>query len=158
MVWFGQFFGLWGTWQMFLKWRGSIICWQSLRGPYWDMSCLNFCMMASAVFEVVLKIKGYLLKVSAMMRYSVLLCLKKPVARSCHGPFGMSLGSISCTAWFALNWVHMLHLLMYSVMSTSMPGQKTVSLVRCYIFSVPLWPLYNSLIALSYSSGGMQIW
>ena len=62
------------------------------------MRCLNICMVLSAVFEVVLKIKGYLLKMSAIMIYSALLHLKKLVVRSCHWPSGMSIGSINCTA------------------------------------------------------------
>ena len=74
-----------------------------LGSPYYDISCLNFCIMLSADSEVVLKIKGYLLEVSAIIKYPALLCLKKLAARSCHGLSGMSLSSISCMAYVALN-------------------------------------------------------
>ena len=42
------------------------------RGPYWEMCFFSFQMMESADLEDVWYMKGYLLKVSVTMRYSLL--------------------------------------------------------------------------------------
>ena len=87
--------------------------------------------------------------------WGILCCSvwKKSVARCCHRPSGISLGSISYMAWVALYWVHILHHFTYSVLSAFMPGQQTVSLMRQCIFSVPLCPQCSFLRVLSWYSG-----
>ena len=77
----------------------------------------------SAVFVVTLKMKGNLLKTSDMSKYSLLLNWKKSVVRSCHGAWGTSHGSSGCIGCVALCCRQMLHLLTYSMISASMPGQ-----------------------------------
>ena len=69
-------------------------------GPYWEISCWEF--LVCATLEEVWYMKGYLLNVSAMRRYSLLLNVKKLVARSCQRILGMSLGSMGWRAYMAL--------------------------------------------------------
>ena len=56
---------------------------------------MNLHITVSTVFVDILKVKGYLLNVPAISRYSLLLNLKKLAARSCQGASGTSLGIIS---------------------------------------------------------------
>ena len=54
--------------------NGGPLSVESLLGdPYWEMSDLNLGVIDSATFEDILYRNGYLQKVSAMRRYSVLL-------------------------------------------------------------------------------------
>ena len=61
-----------------------------LRYPYYEISRLSLLIMVSAVFDVTLKMKGYLLNTSTMNKYSLLLNWKKSVARYCHWASGTS--------------------------------------------------------------------
>ena len=117
--------------------------------PYCEKSCVNFHMTVSAVFVVILNANGYLLNVSAMSRYSFPLKLKKSAARSCQGTSGTSPGIIGGMCWVALCYVQVLHLLTYSTMSMSIPGQYNVALVLCCIFSIPKCISCNSCSDLS---------
>ena len=54
---------------------------------------MNLYARLSAALVNILKVKGYLLNISAINRYSLLLNLKKSVARSYYGTSGTSLGS-----------------------------------------------------------------
>ena len=57
--------------------------------------------MGSVAFEDVWYMKGYLLKVTATRRYSLLLNVKKSAARSCQEESGTSFRSIGWTAYLA---------------------------------------------------------
>ena len=50
-----------------------------LGGPYCEMSDLILCITGSAALDHLVEKRWYLLNVSAVRRYSVLLCLKKEV-------------------------------------------------------------------------------
>ena len=66
------------------------------------MSDLIFFTIGTATFDEILYKKGYLLKLSIIRRYSVLLLWKKSAARSCQKPSGISLsntGSMACVAF-----------------------------------------------------------
>ena len=69
---------------------------------------------------------------------------------------GTSLDIMGCTACVALCLGQILQCFTYSVMSASMLCQYIFSLVRCSIFSIPLWPSGNSLSILWYNSGGIH--
>ena len=79
-------------------------------GLYCEISCCNLVCMASVVLEEALNMKGYLLKVLHVSRCYLLWSMKKSVVRCCHGPSGMSLGSMGCVACIAFCWVQMLYL------------------------------------------------
>ena len=119
------------------------------RVPHCKKSCMNLCMMVSAVFMEVLKVKGYLLNVSVTNKYCLLLKVKKLAARSCQGASGTSLGIMSWMCWVALCWMHVLQHFTYSTMSSSIPGQYIVDLALCYIFSMPRCTSCNSFSDLS---------
>ena len=78
-------------------------------GPYLLTSC-NFYLIKSAMLDEALYMKGYLLKVLNMSRYSFPWCVKKSVVKSCHRPLGMSQQSIGSTSWVILYLVHTVHL------------------------------------------------
>ena len=67
-------------------------------------------MMGSAALEEILCMKGYLLNVSAIRRYSLLLKVKKLMARSCWDLLGIYLGSMGLKACVTLCCVYILHL------------------------------------------------
>ena len=96
--------------------------------PYCEKSCMTLNVMVSAVFVEILKVKGYLLNVSATNKYSLFLKVKKLVARSCQGASGASLGILGWMCWVALCWMHVLQCFTYSTLSASIPGQYIVAL------------------------------
>ena len=104
--------------------------------PYCEKSCMNLCVMVSAVFVEILKVKGYLLNVSVTNKYSLFLKVKKLVVRSCHGASDTSLG-MGWISWIALCWMHVLQCFTNSTMSASIPGQYIVAFALCCIFSMP---------------------
>ena len=74
--------------------NGGPLSVDKLKGyPYYEISCLSLLNTVSAVFVVTLKMKGNLLKISDMSKYSLLLNWKKSAVRSCHGAWGTSHGS-----------------------------------------------------------------
>ena len=97
-------------------------------------SCVNICITVSAVFVEILKVKGYLLKVSVISRYSLFLNFKKSAVRSCQEASGTFLGIIGWVCWVALCWVHVLQHLTYLAISASILGQYSVALTVCCIF------------------------
>ena len=64
-----------------------------LRVQYCENSCVNLCATLSPVLVDILKVKGYLLNILAINRYSLVLNLKKLAVRFCKGASGTSLGS-----------------------------------------------------------------
>ena len=61
-------------------------------GAYWEIKFCNFLIMESADLEDVWEMKGYLLKVYTMRKYSLWLYVKS-AARSCHRESGTSWGA-----------------------------------------------------------------
>ena len=72
-----------------------ICCWLIifLEGHIGKLGYDVFSMMESAALEV-WNIKGYLLNILVMRRYSLLLNVKKSVAKSFQGALGISLGGM----------------------------------------------------------------
>ena len=128
---------------------GPLSVFKHLGVPYCKNSCVNLCITVSAVFVEILKVKGYLLNVSMISRYFLFLNLKKSAARSCHRASGASLGIIGWVCWVALCCVHVLQHLTYSAIFTSIPGQYSVVLAMCCIFSIPRCMSCNSFSDLS---------
>ena len=129
-----------------------------LRIPYCEKSCVNLHITVSAVFVDILKVKGYLLNISAIRRYSLFLNLKKLAERSCQGASGTSLGITGWVCWVALCCICVLQHLRYSDISASIPGQYSVALALFCIFSIPRCMSCNSVSDLSKSSGGKHMW
>ena len=113
---------------------GPLLVVKFLGVPYCEKSCVNLHVTVSAVFVEILKVKGYLLKVSVTNRYSLFLNVKRSAVRSCRGASGTSLGISGWVDWVALCWMHVLQHLTYSTMSASIPGQYIVVLALCCIF------------------------
>ena len=81
---------------------GLLLVVKLLRAPYCERSCMNLCVRVSAVFVDILKVKGYLLNVSATNKYSLFLKVKKSAARFCQGASGTSLCIMGWMCWVAL--------------------------------------------------------
>ena len=110
-----------------------------------ELACDGFCCF----FVEILKVKGYLLNVSTTNKYSLFLNVKKSAARSCQGASGTSLGIMGWICCVALCWMHILQHLTYLIMLASIPGQYSVALALCCIFSMPRCLLCNSFSDLS---------
>ena len=101
--------------------------------------------------------KGYLLNVSTMRRYTLWLWVKKSAANSCPwgiwhisgkhrldcllGPYA---GYRSCNDWHNQQCLHLIW------------ASRLCVGIGCLIFSIPLWFPCRSLSILSYSSGGIH--
>ena len=90
--------------------------------PYCEKSCMNLCVMVSAVFVEILKVKGYLLNVSVTNKYSWFFESEKLAVRSCQGASGTSLGIMGWICWVALCLMHILQHFKCSIIPASIPG------------------------------------
>ena len=97
-----------------------------------------------------------MLNVSVMRRYLVLLCLKSLLQGLAMGLLVHLWTSLVVLHVWLCTWYRLFQCFTYSVMSESTPCQYIFSLVRCCIFSIPLWPSCKSLSILWYNSGGIH--